>query len=164
MTHYTSSVIPPSFTTTKATVAPGSTATYPVTFQSSATNVSAKCLNLPSGAACNYSATSAAVTVTTSSSTPAGTYQITVVFTETLPGAASAVVLLPITFVPFLVTRRKRPLTRNRIVACLGLVLLAATAYMTACGGGSSSVSSPTPPSNPTHQVTSSGVVSLTIQ
>jgi sugar lactone lactonase YvrE len=159
-----SSVIPPSFTTTKATVAPGSTATYPVTFQSSATNVSAKCLNLPSGAACNYSATSAAVTVTTSSSTPAGTYQITVVFTETLPGAASAVVLLPITFVPFLVTRRKRPLTRNRIVACLGLVLLAATAYMTACGGGSSSVSSPTPPSNPTHQVTSSGVVSLTIQ
>ena len=85
----------PTFTLVTATVTAGSTASYPVTLPSSATSVYVTCLNLPSGATCNYSSTTNAVTITTSSTTPAGTYQITVIFTETLPGAASALVLLP---------------------------------------------------------------------
>jgi hypothetical protein len=77
---------PPSFTTVRATVTPGSSAGYAVTLPSNASSVSVTCLNLPGGAACTYSATTGAVMITTSSTTPAGIYQITVVFTETLPG------------------------------------------------------------------------------
>jgi hypothetical protein len=154
----------PSFNTLTATVTPGSMATYPVTLPSSATDVSAKCLNLPSGATCSYSTTTSVVTIATSGTTPAGTYQITVVFTETEPGAASSIVLLPIFLLPFLLGRQKRPSTRYKSVAYLCLILLAAMAYMSACGGGGSSGSTSTPPSNPTHQVTASGVVSLTVQ
>jgi hypothetical protein len=33
---------------------------------------------------------------------PTGTYQVTVVFTETEPGAATAIVLLPILLLPFI--------------------------------------------------------------
>jgi hypothetical protein len=158
------STTPPSFSTLTATVAPGSTATYPVTLPSSATGVSAACLNLPSGAACSYSATSGAVSITTSSTTPAGTYQITVVFTETEPGAAPAAGLLPILLLPLLFVRRKLTSMRYGLTAYLGLILLAGMAWMSACGGGGNSGSTSTPPLNPTHQVTSSGVVSLTIQ
>jgi hypothetical protein len=55
----------------------------------------ATCLNLPTGATCSYSATTNTVSIATSATTPRGTYQITVVFTETLPGAAEASILLP---------------------------------------------------------------------
>ncbi len=158
------STTPPSFNTLTATVAPGSTATYPVTLPSSATSVSAACLNLPSGAACSYSATSGAVKITTSSTTPAGTYQITVVFTETEPGAAPAAGLLPILLLPLLFVRRKLTSMRYGLTAYLGLLLLAGMACMSACGGGGNSGSTSTSPLNPTHQVTSSGIVSLTIQ
>jgi hypothetical protein len=157
----------PVFSTLTATVAPGSTATYPVTLPSSAADVSAKCLNLPSGAACSYSSASSTVTITTSATTPAGIYQITVVFTETEPGAASAVVLLPLLMTPFLLARRRLSATRPVRTAYLALILLGAMTFLSACGGGSSNSSSgstPNPPPNPTHQVTSSGVVTLTIQ
>ncbi len=154
------SVAPPSFTTLTASVAPGSSATYPVTLPSSATNVSVNCLNLPSGATCSYSATSATVTIATSATTPAGTYVITVVFTETLPGASSALLVLPLLLLPLVAARRRWKARRIGLIAGLVLIIMVA---ITAggCGGGSSSSTSTTPQ---THQVTSSAAVTLTVQ
>jgi hypothetical protein len=150
---------PPNFTTASATVNPGSSATYPVTLPSSATNVSATCLNLPSGATCSYSVSTGAVTINTSSTTTAGTYQIIVVFTETLPGAAAAILFLPILLLPRLLLRRKRAERGFWLTARL-VLLVSAVAIASGCGGGGS-----TPPPPPqTHQVTSSGVVTLTVQ
>jgi len=54
-----------------------------------------------------------AVTIATSSKTPLGTYQITVIFTETLPGAAPALVLLPILLLPLAFARRRWTLARQ---------------------------------------------------
>jgi hypothetical protein len=155
----TAGAAPPSFATVTATVTPGSSATYAVTLPSSATNVSASCLNLPSGAACSYSASAGTVTITTSSSTPAGTYQIVVVFTETLPGAATAIVFLPFVLLPLMFLRRK--LAIKGIWIWTSLLLLVSVATVAAgCGGGASSP----PPPPQTHQVTSSETVTLTVQ
>ena len=149
----------PSFTTATTGVAPGSTATYPVTLPSSASDVSVTCLNLPSGATCTYSAASSEVTIATSATTPAGTYQITVVFTETLPGAAPALIFLPILLSPFLLVRKKR-LARSTLFIVAGCLALTLT-LVSGCGGGSSGNGGTQPQ---THQVTSSGVVTLTVQ
>jgi hypothetical protein len=135
-------------------VASGSTASYPVTMPSTVTSVSVTCLNLPAGASCSYSSTTNTVTISTSPTTPKGTYQIIVVFTETVTSAAF---LLPILLLPIAFIRRRSPARGIWITACLGLVLLATAALSIGCGGGSSP-----PPS--TQQVTSSGSVSLTIQ
>jgi hypothetical protein len=155
----------PNFGTSSATVSRGSSATYPVTLPSSATKVSATCLNLPSGATCSYSATTGVVTINTSSSTPAGTYQIIVVFTETLPGSAAAIVFLPILLLPRLFLTRKWAARRFWLTACLAL-LVSAIAIDSGCGGSGNAASSspPPPPPSQTHQVTSSGVVTLTVQ
>jgi hypothetical protein len=150
---------PPNFATSSATVSHGSSATYPVTLPTSATNVSATCLNLPSGATCSYSASTGAMTITTSSSTPPGTYQIIVVFTETLPGLATAMVFMPILLLPRLLLTRKSAARRFWLTACLAL-LVSALAIGAGCGGGGNA---PAPPPQ-THQVTSSGVVTLTVQ
>jgi hypothetical protein len=153
----------PTITSTTETVAAGSTASYPVTMPSSVTSVSVTCLNLPTGASCSYSSTTNTVTISTSSTTPKGVYQIIVVFTETVSGAASGFILLPILLLPLGFMRRKLVVRGIWLMACLGLVLLATAALSMGCGGGSSGGSgSTTPPS--THQVTSSGAVSLTIQ
>jgi hypothetical protein len=150
---------PPNFAAGSATVSRGSSATYPVTLPSSATNISVTCLNLPSGATCSYSGSTGAITIYTSSGTPAGTYQIIVVFTETLPGLATAMVLLPIFLLPRLsLTRREAP---RRFWLTIRLALLfSAVAIAVGCGGGGTA--SPPPPQ--THQVTSSGVVTLMVQ
>jgi hypothetical protein len=150
---------PPKFATSSATVSRGSSASYRVTLPSSATNVSATCLNLPNGASCSYSASTGAITINTSSSTPAGTYQIIVVFTETLPGLATAMVFLPILLLPRLFLRGRWAAKRFWRAACLAL-LVSAVAIASGCGGAANA---PTPPAQ-THQVTSSGVVSLTVQ
>jgi hypothetical protein len=151
---------PPNFTTTSATVSRGSSATYPVTLPSSASNVSATCLNLPKEATCSYSVSAGAVTINTSSTTPAGTYQIIVVFTETLPGATTAMLFLPILLLPRLLLRRKLAARGFWLTACL-VLLVSAIAIASGCGGGGGN----TPPPPPqTHQVTSSGVVTLTVQ
>lgn len=152
----------PSFSSTTATVAAGASASYPVTISSSATSVSATCLNLPAGASCSYSSTTDAVTISTSSTTPAGTYQITVVFSETLPGTASAFVILPILLLPLACMRKRLAAKGVLFAASLGMVLLVGAALWTGCGGGGSS--SVTPIANPTHPATSSGVVSLTVK
>jgi hypothetical protein len=150
---------PPNFTTSSATVSRGSSANYPVTLPSSASNVSATCLNLPSGATCSYSVSTGAITIKTASSTPGGTYQIIVVFTETLPGLASATVFLPILLLPRLFLTRKWAARRFWLTACLAF-LVSAVAITSGCGGGGNAP----PPPPQTHQVTSSGVVTLTVQ
>jgi hypothetical protein len=144
----------PTITSTTETVTAGSTASYPVTVPTSTTSVSVTCLNLPAGAACSYSSTTNAVTITTSPTTPKGTYQIIVVFTETV---SSTAFLLPILLLPLGFMRRKLAARGIWLTACLGLVLLATAALSIGCGGGSAP-----PPS--TQQATSSGSVSLTIQ
>jgi hypothetical protein len=151
----------PQFSTVTATVAPGSPASYTVTLPGSATNVSVQCLNLPAGATCSYSAASGTVTISTSATTPAGTYQVTVVFNETLPGAASGLIFLPILLLPLVATRRKWA-RQHILLSALLAVTLTAVAATLGCGGGSSGGSSYTPPQ--THTVTSSGTVTLVVQ
>jgi hypothetical protein len=152
----------PTFTSTTATVIAGTTASYPVTLPSAVESASVTCLNLPTGAACNYSATTNTLTITTSSTTPKGTYQITVVFTETVSGAATSWIMLPILLLPLVYLRRILAARGVWIAVSLGFVLLAAAACTTGCGGGGSTQSyTPLPQ---THQVISSGAVGITIQ
>ena len=151
----------PTITSTTETVAAGSTASYPVTVPSTVTSVTVTCLNLPTGATCSYSTTTGAVTIATSSTTPKGTYQIIVVFTETVSGVASGFILLPILLLPLGFMRKKLAARSIWLTACLGLVLMATAALSIGCGGGGGSGST-IPPA--THQVTSSGAVSLTVQ
>jgi sugar lactone lactonase YvrE len=151
----------PTFTTVTATVTAGSPASYPVTLPSSVESATVNCLNLPTGVTCSYSATTNTLTITTSSTTPKGTYQITVVFTETVSGAAASWILLPILLLPLVFLRRKLAARGVWVTASLGLVLLAGAAVACAgCGGGGSS----TPPPPQTHQAVSSGAVSITVQ
>lgn len=115
------------------------------------------CLNLPAGATCTYSA--AAVTIATSATTPAGTYQITVVFTETLPGAVTAWLFPPILLLPLLFARRTFSARRGALMAFLALTL--ALMVTSGCGGGSPGAGQN---QSPTHVATSSGGVTLTVQ
>ena len=101
------------------------------------------------------------LTITTSTATPAGTYLVTAVFTETAASTAAAGLWLPILLLPLLFLRRKMTAKGAWITACMALVLMAATAFSTGCGGGSKSSSGAQP--QPT-QVVRSGTVSLTIQ
>ncbi len=151
----------PQFSIVTATVAPGSPASYTVTLPGSATNVSVQCLNLPAGATCSYSAASNTVTISTSTTTPAGTYQITVVFNETLPGAASGLIFLPILLLPLVATRKKWATQRIWLTALLAITITAAATTL-GCGGGGSGGGNYTPPQ--THTVTSSGTVTLVVQ
>jgi hypothetical protein len=82
------------FTTVTATATPGSAASYSVTLPSGSSNVTVTCLNLPAGATCSYNSQTNSVTIATSATTPAGTYQITVVFTHSAANSpASSCVL-----------------------------------------------------------------------
>ncbi|MGA2352556.1 MAG: choice-of-anchor Q domain-containing protein [Terracidiphilus sp.] len=155
-----SGTTPPTFTTVTATVAPGSTASYPVTLPSSATSITVMCLNLPSGATCAYSASTGAITIATTAATPSGTYQATVVFTETVPNTSTAFVLLPILLLPLLFIRRKLAARGIFLTACIGLVLVSVLAFNTGCGGKSGGGTAPPQ----TQRVTSSGAVTLIVQ
>jgi hypothetical protein len=150
----------PTFTTRTATVTAGSQATYALTLPASATYVSVKCLNLPTGANCSYSASTGTLTINSSSTTPAGTYQIVVVFTETLPGAATGFILLPFLLVPLWFLRR-RPAFRNAWATLALVVALATLATTIGCGGGSGGSNSTTPT---THQITSSATLTLIVK
>jgi sugar lactone lactonase YvrE len=154
------STTPPSFSPTSVTVNASGTATYSVTLPSSATGVSVQCLNLPAGAACSYSSSAGTLTITTASSTPAGTYVITVIFTETLPGAAAGAIVLLFLFTPFARANRRNK-KKAYLLAMVGL--LTVMAAITGCGGGGGS-SGGTNPSPATHQVTSSGTVTLIVK
>ncbi len=150
----------PQFSSVTQTVTAGSPASYPVTLPSTVESATVTCLNLPTGATCSYSATTNTVTITTTSATPAGTYQVTVVFPETVSGAATSWILLPIFLLPLVFLRKKLAARGVWVSACLGLVMLAGAAVAcVGCGGGGS-----TPPPPQTHQVTSSATVTLIVQ
>lgn len=150
---------PPSFSTTSATLSAGGTASYPVTLPASATEVSVRCLNLPTGASCSYSASLRTMTITTTSTTPTGTYVITTVFTETLPGAAVALILLPFLLAPLATKRRNAG--RFWLLMIVGMITVGAV--LVGCGGGGGSGGG-TNSSPSTHQVTSSSVVTLIVK
>ncbi|MBB5058068.1 sugar lactone lactonase YvrE [Granulicella aggregans] len=147
------------FSPTTATVTAGATATYPVTLPASATNVTATCLNLPSGGICSYSASTKSLTISTASTTPKGTYQITVVFTETLPGAAAGSLLPLLLLLP--VRRGKRRVSRGSLVV-ITIVLASAAFFTIGCSSGGGGGTTTPPPQ--THQATSSAIVTLTVQ
>ena len=150
----------PTFGNNSTTVSAGGTATYAVTLSSSATNVSVLCLNLPKDATCNYDPATQKLSIATASTTPSGTWKVTAVFTETLPGAATAFILFPVLLLPLYAVRRK--LSRGALLSCIALALTV-TAGVAGCGGGSSSGSSNPPPPQ-THQVRTSGTVTLIVQ
>jgi hypothetical protein len=133
---------PPTFTTLTATVTAGSPASYSVTLPSTVESATITCLNLPAGATCSYSSTTNTVTITTSATTPAGTYQVTVVFNETVSGASTSWILLPILLLPLVFLRKKLAARGVWVTACLGLVLLvgAAVSAPAAVGAGAAVV------------------------
>ncbi len=159
---------PPIFTTVTVSVNPGSTASYPVTLPSTVTNISVACLNLPPGATCSYALTGA-LTITTSTTTPLGTYQIAVVFTETAPGAATALVLLPILLLPLAIARKRWASRGIGPMACFAFALML-TATISGCGGKGGGGGSGGGGGggggggNQTHQATSTGAVTLIVQ
>ena len=151
-----SSAAAPMFATTTATVTAGSSVVYSVTLPSNVTEAYVNCLNLPAGAQCSYSSTNGAVTIGTTSATPPGTYQVTVVFTEAVTGTSTAFVLLPLLLLPAYRVRNK--LKHGARWMIVGLVaILFAGALISGCGGGSKSGAT-------TNTATSSGVVTLTVQ
>jgi hypothetical protein len=158
-----SSAAPPEFSPSTATVSAGGAAAYGVTIPPSASSVSVACLNLPTGSTCSYSASSRTLTITTSSTSPKGNYQITVVFTETLPDSIAYESVFPIFLLPLIFARQKFTLQNRRARVGWGLVLLVVIAMNTGCGKNGSSAGL-TSPSVPTHQVTCSGLVNLIIE
>jgi hypothetical protein len=150
----------PSFTTITATVSAGQSASYSVTPPASASNLSVTCLNLPASASCSYDSTAKAVTISTTSSTPAGTYQITVVFTETVTTSAGWI-MAPFLLLPLLFVRRRLFARGFWLTICLCLATLVGTVVAVGCGGGSSTSTSSTPQQS---QVTASGSVSLIVK
>ena len=88
-----------------------------------------------------------------------GTYQIIVVFTETLPGIAAGWIVLPILLLPLACARRKIRLHRTWLILIGGVALMATAFGISACGGASSGAGN-----TPTHQIRSSGVVTLKVQ
>jgi hypothetical protein len=154
-------VMPPSFNPSAATAGAGSSATYTVTLPANAAKVSAQCLNLPASSTCNYASASGVVTVATASTTPAGTYPITVVFTETLPVSSSAFALLPILLLPLARVRRRRSHRGLWLAAYVVLLFAIGAGFATGCG---TSQGTPASGQTQTEQVTSSAVVTLTVQ
>jgi hypothetical protein len=153
----------PTLPSTTVSVTAGSTATYQISFPANVTSATVSCLNLPTGALCSFSSTSNLLTVSTSSATPAGTYQVTAVFNETVTSTTSANILLPFLLLPLIFLRKKLTRRGAWITACVGLVVLASTATIVGCGGGGSSTTNQQPPPQ-TYQVVSSGTVTLTVQ
>lgn len=159
-----------SVTTNTLTVQHGQNATSQVTFTgtSSGASLSASCANLPAGASCSYN--NGVLTIGTSASTPAGTYQVTVTFTAVQQTAAmnrhSQVLLtalfglsgLPLGLLWVGDGRRKN--LRRCGMLLLGLWLLT---LLAACGGGSSGSSSKPPTNTSTTSAQSSVAVTLTV-
>jgi hypothetical protein len=146
--------------TTTVTVNAGGTATYAVTAPSTATNLTAICLNLPAGASCAYSSSTGKVSITTSPVTPSGTYQVVIVFTETTTTTSkSSLILLPFLLLPFYFLRKKLRTRGEWLAGCLVLVVLAGTMTITGCGGGASTSTTTT-----SSQSTMSASVTLVVQ
>ena len=153
----------PSFSTTAATVSAGQAASYAVSLPPVSSVTSLNCLNLPVGASCSYSGSAGSVSIATSTSTPAGTYQVTMVFTESLSGPGSAGFLLaPFLLLPLVGLRRRLARRGSRVAASFIVFVLAGATLLCGCEGSSGAPQAVA--SSPTHQVSSSGLVSLTVQ
>ncbi len=153
----------PTFTTSTATISAGKTASYPVVLPSAATNVSVTCLNLPAAATCSYSVTSGILSIATASATPQGSYQITAVFTETLPTTFLAVLWAPLLLLPAAFSvHRKKPLGSLLVITVALLTLsISGCGGNTASNGGTNSGNSSTAQ---TTSVTSSSTITLQVQ
>jgi hypothetical protein len=151
----------PAFTSVTVTAKAGSTAAYQVTLPTGVSNISISCLNLPLQASCSYSSTSNTVAISTSSATPLGIYQVTVVFTETITTTQTAGLLLPLFLLPLVRLRKRLAFKGAWIATCLGLVFVTIMAMSTGCGGGSSTSKTTATTSA---QATRSAIVSLTVQ
>jgi hypothetical protein len=114
---------------------------------------------LPTGAVCSYSFATGILTISTSSTTPAGTYRVTVVFGETVTGTSTALILLPFLLLPLFFLRKRLASLNVWSAVCLGLILASATVITIGCGGSSSPSTTTT-----TQSVTSSGVVGMMVQ
>jgi hypothetical protein len=155
-----SSTSAPTITATVSTVTAGATASYAVSVPASITNVALNCLNLPSGASCKYD--SGVMTIATSPSTPKGTYQITVVLTETITKATATATVLPFLFLtPIAFWKKKRTRRSICLLALFAFMFAAVASLITGCGGTSSATQQHT---TSTTQMVSSGVASLTVQ
>jgi hypothetical protein len=155
----------PTIPTTTATVTAGNTASYPVTLPSSVSNVSVTCLNLTAGASCGYSSANNTVTIATSSTTPKGNYQVTVVFSEAVTVVSTSYVLLPFLLLPLILIRKRLMAKKLWMTVSLALLLLSGMGLLISCGGSSKSTGSTTTSnSTTTSQSTTSSVVTLTVQ
>jgi hypothetical protein len=146
---------PPTFGSSSSIVSAGATATYPVMLPSSLVGPSVTCLNLPAGTTCSFSGNT--LSIATSATTPAGTYQIAVVFMNST--AIPASILLPLLLLPLL--RLRKSLAAGGIVSavCLALILAVGAAIASGCSGGSSTTTIGTQ-----QQIVQSASVSLTVQ
>jgi len=77
----------------------------------------------------------ACFSISTSSATPADSYQVTVVFAEIVTSTSSAFLLLPFLLLPLYFLRRKMNSRGIWSAAFLGLILLTAAAFNVGCGG-----------------------------
>jgi hypothetical protein len=152
----------PVFSSATASIYAGQTAVYAVTIPAAAASVSATCMNLPNRATCVYSGATSQLNITTAASSPRGTYQVTVVFQESLPAPSSERPALPLLAFPF-APKMKRSKSRRKSMTLAILVGLILTAvFIIGCGSASGPRAIPAPAA--TQPITSSGLVSLTIQ
>jgi len=150
-----SSTPAPFLPSTTATVTAGSIATYPVALPSAVSAVTASCLNLPAGAQCAYSPATEAITISTAASTPRGSYQVTVVFIETV--SVSLAGLVPFLIGLMVLARMRRRLGRLLGTALLLAAALALAASLGSCGGSPGS-------GHAAQQVTCATAVNLVVQ
>lgn len=131
-------------------VQPGQSVTVPVTFTGAdtASQITANCVNLPSGASCSYDTTAKAVTIQTTANTLAGTYQILIIFTFTQQSAALA---HPRLLLASGLGTIGIPLGllwigggRKRVRLAIGLFVLGLMLSLAACSGGGSGSGSAT--------------------
>ena len=120
-----------------------------VTFNGAASGsqITAACQNLPTGATCSFDSSTKTVTIQTAASTPAGQYQVLVIFTVTQQTVAqvrrqplllaswTGLMGLPLGLLCWTGTRKKA--IRLVVLGLLGLCLCLSLA----CGGGSSTSS-----------------------
>ena len=154
---------PPVFGKTTALISAGQTALYPVTLPVLAANVSATCLNLPAGSSCAYSGSASQISIQTATASPPGTYQVTVVFHETLTAPAVQGIAFPLFALPFALRRRRSRKERLTMVLSIALGLVFAVIFVAGCGK-SASTPQGISAASPSQQVTTSGLVTLTIQ
>jgi hypothetical protein len=155
-----SPAVAPAFSTPAAIVSAGQTAAYPVTLPATATDISATCLNLPSGASCVYANNE--LNIQTSSTSPVGTYQVTVVFSETLPVLPFQALVLPLFAMPLAFRRGRSKWWWQSLTLLFALGFAFSVVFAAGCGKGTSM--SQTTAATKSTQITTSAVVTLTVR